>query len=91
LTCSCSSFTRQDFDEQRASYYQALSLPQDADQFINTLQAEMREALTDFNRSLPQEKVRILDKRGGWISLSPLEPQEEPRNLGRLKGEIGRR
>lgn len=45
---------------------------------------------TAFNRSLPQEKVRILDKRGGWISLSPLEPQEEPRNLGRLKGEIGR-
>ena len=51
----------------------------------------MREALAAFNRSLPQEKVRILDKRGGWISLSPLEPQEEPRNLGRLKGEIGRR
>ena len=81
----------QDFDEQRASYYQALSLPQDADQFLDTLQAEMREALAAFNRSLPQEKVRILDRGGGWISLSPLEPQEEPRNLGRLKGEIGRR
>ena len=47
----------QDFDEQRASYYQALSLPQDADKFIDTLQTEMREALAAFNRSLPQEKV----------------------------------
>src|SRR6266700_1006823 len=81
----------QDFDEQRASYYQALSLPQDASQFIDALQAEMREALAAFNGSLPQEKVRILNRGGGWISLSPLEPQEEPRNLGRLKGEIGRR
>jgi len=47
----------QDFDEQRACYYQALSLPQDADKFIDTLQTEMREALAAFNRSLPQEKV----------------------------------
>ena len=54
-------------------------------------EAEMRKALSAFNGSLPQEKVRILDRGGGWISLSPLEPQEEPRNLGKLKGEIGRR
>lgn len=65
------------------------------EQFLRTLQSEMREALTSFNRALPQspvkEKVRILEKRDGWISLSPLEPQEEPRNLGRLKAEGGRR
>jgi hypothetical protein len=84
-----------DFEEKRAEYYSKLSLSQDVEHFIRTLQSEMHEALTTFNRALPQspvkEKVRILEKRGGWISLSPLEPQEEPRNLGRLKAEIGRR
>jgi hypothetical protein len=72
-----------DFEEKRAEYYSKLSLSQDVEHFIRTLQSEMHEALTTFNRALPQspvkEKVRILEKRGGWISLSPLEPQEEPR------------
>jgi hypothetical protein len=31
------------------------------------------------------EKVRITDRRNGWISLSPLEPQAEPMNLARIK------
>jgi TnpA family transposase len=35
--------------------------------------------------------VQLLPKNGGWISLSPLEPQPEPANLGRLKAELFRR
>ncbi|GHO61448.1 hypothetical protein KSC_003400 [Ktedonobacter sp. SOSP1-52] len=77
------------WDERRISQQSART------RIIGTLQTEMREALASFNRALPtdpvKEKVRILDKRGGWISLSPLEAQEEPRNLGRLKAEVGRR
>jgi TnpA family transposase len=74
-------------------YYQALRLPLDASNFIETLQQQMHEALTSFNSVLPTipDQVRLLEKQGGWISLSPLPPQEEPRNLGRLKAEIGRR
>jgi hypothetical protein len=35
--------------------------------------------------------VRILDRAGGWISVSPLEAQPEPPNLVRLNAEIVRR
>ncbi len=53
----------------------------------------MIEALTSFDQALPKlsQQVRILDKQGGWISLTPLTAQPEPQNLRRLKGEITKR
>jgi len=83
----------QDFEVQREQYYWALGLPLDATSFIDTLKAKMHQALTSFNHLLPDisDQVRLLEKKGGWISLSPLPPQEEPRNLGQLKTEISRR
>src|SRR5699024_59757 len=35
--------------------------------------------------------VRVTTKGNGWISLSPLEPQQEPAHLSRLKAEVMRR
>ncbi len=82
----------QDFETQREVYYQALGQPLDAEQFVRTLQQEMMAALEGFDRTLPKNpKVRLLEKKGGWIALSPLEPQEEPTNLVKLKAEITRR
>jgi hypothetical protein len=53
----------------------------------------MIEALTSFDQALPKlsSQVRILDKQGGWISLTPLTAQPEPQNLRKLKGEITKR
>jgi hypothetical protein len=36
-------------------------------------------------------KVTLLHKGNGWIKLSPLEAQAEPKNLERLKAEIKQR
>jgi hypothetical protein len=35
--------------------------------------------------------VEIQAKDDGWIALTPLEPQEEPTNLARLKAEVALR
>ncbi len=78
-----------DFDTQREAYYEALKLPRDSETFISGLRDEMREALQTFNDGLPRNPaVRITNKAGGWIGLSPLEPQAEPQNLAALKNEL---
>ncbi|MHB8599983.1 MAG: Tn3 family transposase [Ktedonobacteraceae bacterium] len=82
-----------DFEEKRTEYYEALGHPEKAETFITTLRQEMIDALTSFDQALPKlsDQVRILDKKGGWISLTPLTAQSEPQNLRKLKAEIVRR
>ncbi|MEM9905456.1 MAG: Tn3 family transposase, partial [Cyanobacteria bacterium P01_D01_bin.44] len=82
----------QDFEDRREQYYQDLQQPLEAAPFIAQLQADMTEALTELNRGLPDNaKVKILDKRGGWIHLTPLSAQPEPEHLRALKAEIAER
>jgi TnpA family transposase len=81
-----------DFEVQREQYYAALNLPQDVESFLGGVQREMSEALTLLDRSLPKNPhVKILQKRHGWIALSPLNAQPEPVNLSELKSEILKR
>jgi hypothetical protein len=81
-----------DFEVQREQYYAALNLPQDVESFLGGVQREMSEALTLLDRSLPKNPhVKILQKRHGWIALSPLNAQPEPVNLSDLKSEILKR
>ncbi len=76
-----------DFEQHREAYYQALKLPQNAAEFIASLQERMVSALSTFNDGLPKNpKVEILPT--GQIRLSPLEAQPEPTNIGRLKTEL---
>lgn len=78
-----------DFNENREDHYQALNLPLNAELFITNLQAEMREALNDFDISLKKNPyVRLSDKNTGWIVLTPLNAQPEPPNLATLKAEL---
>src|SRR5258708_34081511 len=53
----------------------------------------MIDALTSFDQAVPKlsSQVRLLDKKGGWISLTPLTAQPEPHNLRKLKAEISKR
>ncbi len=81
-----------DFADQRATYYAALGQPLEADAFIATLQRQLTAALTALDADIPTNThVRLLPKGGGWIALSPLEPQPEPAHLEQLKAEVGRR
>jgi TnpA family transposase len=78
-----------DFETQRTSYYQALDLPLEADRFVVTLQEEMRAALGTLDAGLPDNRlVRITDKRGGSLTVTPFEPQPEPPNLSALKAAV---
>ncbi|HXM27537.1 MAG TPA: Tn3 family transposase, partial [Chthoniobacterales bacterium] len=78
-----------DFEAQRTVYYQALNLPLEADRFVIGLQEKMRKALHTFDAGLARNPgVRINEKAGGWISVTPLTAQPEPINLAALKAEI---
>ncbi|GGA58993.1 putative transposase [Kroppenstedtia guangzhouensis] len=82
----------QDFDQYREEHYQALKQPLEADAFITKLQQTMHEGLERLNTGIPANpKVRISTKGNGWISVSPLEPQPEPRNLTLIKAQIMKR
>jgi TnpA family transposase len=81
-----------DFSQQRATYYQALHLPEDAETFITEIQRTMSDALATFNEGLPSNpKVKLRLQGKNRIHLSPLEPQPEPPQLLQLKAEVLRR
>ena len=83
-----------DYSERRDAYYAALNLPKSPEEFTGQLRAEMTAALKQLDRGLPKnEYVRILQRgpAGRHISITPLEPQDEPENLAQLKMEIARR
>ena len=78
-----------DFGCERPAYYAALKLPSSASDFLAAIRQEMQEALTAFHDSLDRNaNVRLLNKDGGWISLSPLPVQPEPANLLALKARM---
>jgi TnpA family transposase len=80
-----------DFEEKRDTYYQALGMPLSAKTFIDQLQQQMHKALRMLDKNLPNNtKVKLKERNGGWISITPLKAQPEPRNLTHLKGEITR-
>lgn len=78
-----------DFAEHREANYAALNLPSDATAFTSDLRARMETALQQLNDTLPSNRhVAITEKAGGWIKLSPLEPQPEPPQLPLLKAAL---
>ena len=80
-----------DFEANRQVYYQALTLPEDVETFIESLQQQMTEGLEKLDRGMPKNKdVTIIGKGQGLIRLSPFERAPEPINLRQLKGEINR-
>lgn len=78
-----------DFAERRVPYYEALNLPLDADRFVAGLQEEMRASLTRLDAGLPRNPhVRITNRRGGWITVSPLRARPDPESIAALKAEV---
>jgi len=81
-----------DFDAQRMTYYQELNQPLDVEVFVSRLQEQMKQALSTLNDNLRENgKVKLLQKRNGWIQLTPLTAQPEPGNLVRLKSALVQR
>lgn len=81
-----------DFINRRDDYYEALDLTVDSAPFIEGLHKEMQAALQTLNDGMAKNSgVRITERGDHRLSVSPLEPQEEPKNLAALKAEIVRR
>ena len=81
-----------DFEERRTACYERLSLPRDADAFINRLRSEMTEGLESLNATLPRDpEVRLAPHRRHPIVMTPLTPQPGPPTLDALGTELGRR
>ena len=81
-----------DFDANRQEYYTAIKQPEQAAEFVADLKQQMAESLQSFNDTIvTNDKVKLIERRKGRISLSPLEPQPEPKQLLHLKTEVTRR
>nr|WP_281176605.1 Tn3 family transposase [Shouchella shacheensis] len=81
-----------DFEENRQEYYDALGLSVDVEPIISKLQDELHNKLEQLNQTIPKNpKVSITNHRNGWISVSPLEPQQEPERLRQFKQVIAKR
>lgn len=78
-----------DFDDKRDEYYLALNRPKDVEAFTAKLQQEMKEALSMLSNGLSKNtKVKVLGKKRGCISLSPLDAQAPPPNLEAIKKQV---
>lgn len=82
-----------DFEANRGQYYASLDQPLLAEAFVGEMKGKMQSALKSLNASISKDSdVRIEEKNGkARISLSPLDPQEDPPNLNALKLELGNR
>ncbi|MEV3986728.1 Tn3 family transposase [Nonomuraea sp. NPDC049758] len=84
-----------DFDDNRDVHYEALAKPRDTAVFIADLQRRHTAALDRLETALRKGTtggVTITRKKGEpWISVPPLDKQEEPVGLKALKAEISRR
>ncbi|MBV8595271.1 MAG: Tn3 family transposase, partial [Candidatus Eremiobacteraeota bacterium] len=78
-----------DFAAKRENHYAALGLPLDSDRFIAEAQEEMCTALRQLDDGLPRNAhVKITVRRGGWITVSPLQARPDPENIETLKAEV---
>ena len=81
-----------DWEMCREARYLQLGLPLTAAEFIKKLKNELHLNLQNLNDTiLHNKKVKILDKNGGHIKVTPLKAQAEPLFLDALQREINRR
>ncbi|HMW19026.1 MAG TPA: hypothetical protein PJ981_14605, partial [Accumulibacter sp.] len=51
----------------------------------------MRDAFSTFDAGLKKNSyIRLSNKNGGWITLTPLDAQPDPPNLTALKAELNK-
>jgi len=81
-----------DWETCREARYDQLGLPLKGADFVKKLKNELHLHLQDLNDTiLHNKKVKILDKKGGHIKVTPLKAQAEPLFLDTLQREINRR
>ena len=72
-----------DFESKRQIYYQALTLPENAETFISGLQQQMAEGLKKLDKGMLRNDSVVLISKGdkSLIRLSPFDALPDPVNL----------
>lgn len=79
---------KEKWPSMRAEFCQMMSLPEQATEQLNDLNQQLDSEMTQFMETLQyQPDVRLVDER---IVLSPLEAQEQSKQLKKLKSQISR-
>ena len=81
-----------DFSQKRDTLLRSPTPPAEADIFIEQMKEDMRKALSSLDKAMPRirDKVRLLPNRKKKpISITPLDPQPEPRNLAQSQAGGG--
>ena len=79
----------QDFSKKKVEYFDKLKADLNPYSFVKHLENQMRDSLNKLNANIPNNPdVKILSKKGGWISVSPLGAQDDPQNLIGIKKKI---
>lgn len=61
----------------------------DCDRFVADVQDDMRAAVHQLDAGLPRNPhVKITVRRGGWITVSPLQARPDAENIEALKAEV---
>ncbi len=82
----------QDFAANRSKYFERLGAEKSSARFVKDLETKLRSSLEMLNENIKtNSKVKILQKKGGRISLSPAKPQEEPQNIIAMKKDLMQR
>jgi hypothetical protein len=81
-----------DFESRRVEHYGELRKPLEPGVFIDQLRAEVTGELAALAEAVGDlERVEIADRKAGAIKFTAPEASPEPRNLRRVKAEVGRR
>ncbi|MFE2425752.1 Tn3 family transposase [Streptomyces sp. NPDC059373] len=81
-----------DFAARRTEHYGELRKPLNPRDFVDQLREEMTAELTALNNSIGElDWVEIKERKAGAIRFTAPEVQEEPKNLRKVKAEVGRR
>jgi hypothetical protein len=67
-----------DFDARCADYYQALNQPQEADQFVDRIQRELREALAALDAG--QGRIKVIPLAGARTARNRPHPGQHPQS-----------
>ena len=81
-----------DDEDKRKAYYKEIDAKLNVYEFVQELMGSLAQNLQQLNDTiLSNKKVKIINKNGGHIRVTPYEEQEEPGNIIDLKQEINRR
>jgi len=83
-------------ETKRVQFYHTLQQPLEAETFVATLRTRLTTALTEFNRTLPQNTTVSIttapsQAERGLFSVTPLDAQPEPQHLRQIKDALARR